>query len=143
MPDSREVGALHDSFGKRITSYQQSLRDHRIDQHKSRLIQNWDGNRKLTYVWVRDAEPYVTPCFKIEQKEHEFITKHAELHEMMLKEWVPIFNRYLERPAPQYADFIESFPDCLPTSREHTVENPFALPPLSCESCSPTICPWC
>ena len=139
MPDAREVGALQDSFGKRLISYQQSLRDHRIDQHKSRLIQDWDGNRRLTYAWVRDAEPYVTPCFQGDQKEHEFVTKHAELHEMMLKEWSPIFNRYLERPAPQYSDFIESFPDCLPPSRDHTAENPFVLPPVSCETVADTI----
>ena len=51
-PDYREVFAMHDAFGKRVTSNQQSLRDHHIDQHKSRLIQDWNGNRKLTYAWA-------------------------------------------------------------------------------------------
>ena len=140
VPSFQEVNTMQEALAKRLVTYQQSLRDHHIDQHKSRLIQDWSqGSRKLTYAWVRDTEPYTTPCFQHPNQKNEYITKHAELHQMMLKDWSPLFNRYLDRQPPQYSDFIAEFPESLSPLREHTAHNPFSLPRLNSQMITDTI----
>ena len=138
--DFQEACNLKGVLSKRITNYQQSIRDHRLEQHKERLIKDWsEGHRKHTFAWVRDLEPFTTPCFKHQSQKHEFVTKHAELHDMMLKEWSPLFNRYVQRSPPQYAGFLESFPNALPPQRQHTAQCPFTLPSLDSATIAATI----
>ena len=56
-----------------ISTEQQNITSRRQLSFKQRLIQDWNGYRKSTYAWVRDAPPFMTPFFQTER--HQFATR--------------------------------------------------------------------
>ena len=116
---------LLQSLKERISDEQQSMSQRRVQTFKERLIQDWNADRAKSFAGVRDQLPYATPCFK--SGDLQFITKHAELHQMMIDAWSPIFHRFSETPSPSYDAFIRQFPMALPAPRQHDADHPFAV----------------
>ena len=116
---------------------QQSVTEKRLLTFKQSLIQDWNANRKATYTWLRDQPPFSTPCFKI--NDEQYVTKHAELHQMMIDSWGPIFNRYQKSHPPSYENFRREFPHALPPDRTYSTENPFTLPTITSQDVSEII----
>jgi hypothetical protein len=114
-----------------ISQEQEMVSQRRINTFKQNLIQDWNSTRKQTYTWVRDQTPYQTPCFKTGV--HEYATKHAEIHQMMLDSWSPIFNRFIQNAPPSYDDFLRAFPMALPENRLYSADNPVVLPQITCD----------
>ena len=125
--DADVIDNLLDRLNHRIQTLQQQTIQERLNRHTQRLIDDWRGTKKQTYKWLKEEDPYVTPCFKVPDG---FVTKHKELHKMMLETWDPIFNRYTERDPPDYDDFKRHFDGILDNNLPYTNTTPFDIPPF-------------
>ena len=120
------------------TNEQVIISEKRLDTFKQKLIRDWQSNRTQTYAWIRDQPPLTTPCFQTCEK--QYVTKHAELHKMMIEAWGPIFNRYDKINPPSYSEFCQQFPFALPVDCQYNAQNPFVLPEISPEDLQAIIC---
>ena len=130
-PSCAEVQQMCNVLKNSISQEQEMVSQRRINTFKQNLIQDWNSTRKQTYTWVRDQTPYQTPCLKTGV--HEYATKHAEIHQMMLDSWSPIFNRFIQNAPPSYDDFLRAFPMALPENRLYSADNPVVLPQITCD----------
>ncbi|CAE7832127.1 unnamed protein product [Symbiodinium sp. CCMP2592] len=105
---------------------QKEVADHRIHTFKQRMIHDWNNTRKDSYNWLRNNNCFTTPCFQTAPS--EFATIHRRLHELMLEAWRPIFNRYEGRAPPDYTQFLNMFPDALPSDASFDALRPFQIP---------------
>ena len=128
-PQSVDIALTQTQVKAIIHDEQQRVSERRLSTFKEKLIQDWNSSRKQTYAWLKDTDPYMTPCFRTNS--HEYATKHKELHQMMLDSWKPIFNRYHEKDPPSYQSFrnqfpMATFPDC-----QYDADRPFSVPEIT------------
>eukprot|EP00439_Symbiodinium_sp_Y106_P014909 s6979_g2.t1 len=125
-PADQQVLPLLKHAESALTTEQEQLQHQRINTFKEYLIKDWNDTRKATYTWLRNREPFVPPCFKA-SNDNEFVTRHQQLHAMMLDDWRPIFNRYVERNPPDFQAFLATFPHCLPDNFQYSDTHPLHL----------------
>ena len=125
-PADQQVLPLLKHAESALTTEQEQLQHQRINTFKEYLTKDWNDTRKATYTWLRNREPFVPPCFKASSN-NEFVTRHQQLHAMMLDDWRPIFNRYVERNPPDFQAFLATFPHCLPDNFQYSDTHPLHL----------------
>lgn len=140
LPSLDTCQSLVDATGvidEEISLVQQSTAEKRLQTFKEKLIEDWKGDKKATYRWLRDTEPCVTPIFQTAT--HEFAVKHQELHDLMYQAWFPIFNRFIDNPELSFDLFLQLFPNCIPGDFPYSADSPLALEDITPEQVSTAI----
>ena len=137
LDDICQVQSAVTLLESQISTEEQSISTKRLQTFKEFLVADWQGQKKATYKWMRNAEPFVVPVFQTSAQ--EFAVKHYDLHQPMVSAWSPIFNRYQDDIEPNFDEFLSAFPSSVPAQPMYSETNPFTVSDILADEVAQTI----